>query len=462
MELGHLENGCNPADSDAANTKDRDQHGHKGGTQTPEGSGGNVHHAANEVGQGNVGHADHAAGNCLGRVCDVNGKQLRTKAPDQSTQRQTNHHAAAQTDPKGIQDPLMLPGTGILANEIHGSLVESVQSDVNKAFDIAGGSVAGHEDIAEGIDRRLDQYIGNREQGTLDTGGQADPQHFKKLGLVKTHFLQIQAAGIGAFHEGTDYQDRRDGLGNGGSQCHTGHIHVQNHYEEQIQNYVDNACKGQVNQRAFGITGCTENGGAVVVYHSKGDAAKIDLHINTGKRKNGIRRTHHPKEALGEENTYKGEEDTAKQCHRHGCMHSIVNGFLFTAAKTVGNGNTSTHRKTDKQVDNQIGDGTGSTYGSYGNTAAEPSHHHQIRSVEQKLQYTGKKDRDGIGNNAGQQRSFQHGTAMLTHDVSFFLLLFQGYYTAAPEKCKSESITEFGLKSEADLVSMPGRMLTTV
>ena len=44
-------------------------------------------------------------------------------------------------------------------------------------IDTAGGCVTGHENIAEGIDGRLDQHIGNGEHGALGTGRQADAQH---------------------------------------------------------------------------------------------------------------------------------------------------------------------------------------------------------------------------------------------------------------------------------------------
>ena len=79
--------------------------------------------------------------------------------------------------------------------------MEGVEGNVNEALDIAGGSVAGHEYIAEGIDGGLNQHVGNGEQGALNTGRKSDAYHLGKLRLVKAHFLKLQAAGIGALHQ---------------------------------------------------------------------------------------------------------------------------------------------------------------------------------------------------------------------------------------------------------------------
>ena len=86
MESGKLENGENPAGTDAHNAQYRDQHGDKGGTQPPEGTGGNIHQAADKIGQADIAQTDHTVADSFGRIRNVNGQQLRSHGPDQGAQ----------------------------------------------------------------------------------------------------------------------------------------------------------------------------------------------------------------------------------------------------------------------------------------------------------------------------------------------------------------------------------------
>ena len=66
-------------------------------------------------------------------------------------------------------------------------------------------------------------------------------------------------------------------------------------------------------------------------------------------------------------------------------MDRTMNHVILPAAQGMGHGNTGTHRQADKEVDNQIGDGSGSTNRSHRNAAAESANHDQVGSIEQQL-----------------------------------------------------------------------------
>ena len=89
-------------------------------------------------------------------------------------------------------------------------------------------------------------------------------------------------------------------------------------------------------------------------------------------------------------------------------MHGTVNFLRLVAAKAVCNGNTGAYRQTDEQIDNQIGNRTGGTDGGHIDTAAEASNDDQVCGIKQQLQQSCQHDRNGIGNQAGPQGSFQH------------------------------------------------------
>ena len=175
VELGNLENGVDPADTDAADTQHGNHHGDEGFSDAPECAGGYVHKTADPVGQTDDAEPEHAVADGFLGVGDVQGQQGRAEGVGQGTEYHTHHSGAAQADPQGTGYPLVLPGTGILTDEVDSCLMEGIQGNINEALNVAGGSIAGHKDIAKGVDRGLDQHIGNGEQRTLHTGRQTDP-----------------------------------------------------------------------------------------------------------------------------------------------------------------------------------------------------------------------------------------------------------------------------------------------
>ena len=119
---------------------------------------------------------------------------------------------------------------------------------------IGGGGAAGHAYVSEGVDGGLNQHIGNREQRTLNAGRQTQSENLRQLGTVELHFPNVEAAGIRPAHQGPDDQHRGNSLGDGGSQSHTGYVHIQLGDEENVQDHVHNARNGQVSQRPLGIS----------------------------------------------------------------------------------------------------------------------------------------------------------------------------------------------------------------
>jgi len=421
VELRNLENGVDPADTDAADTQHGNDHGNKGFSKTAKRARGNIHQATDEISQADETEPEHAVADSFRRVSDVQRQQGRSEEIAQGTHGQTHHSHTAETDPQGLGHPFVLPCTGILAHEVHGSLMEGIQRNVDKAFDVACGSVAGHEYIAKGIDGGLNQHIGNGKQGTLDTGGQADPQHLGKLQSVKPHFLQFQVAGIGTLHQGPYYQCGRNALRNGGSQSNTGHIHMQQCHKDNVQNHIDHTGKAQVDKGAFGITGGTQNGGAEVVHHGESNTGKVDLHVLGGQGQHRIRGAHPVQESAGEAHTYDGQDDAADQRRRQGSVNGVVHHGIFPAAQRVGDGNACANGKSYEEVDHQIGDGSGSSHSSNTDTAAEPSHDYQVGSVKEELEKTCQDNGNGVENNIGQQRPCEHTGVQTFQKNPFFM-----------------------------------------
>ena len=156
--------------------------------------------------------------------------------------------------------------------------------------------------------------------------------------------------------------------------------------KENVQDYVHNTGDGQVEKGAFGVPGGAQNGGAEIVNHAEGDAAEVDLHIHGGQGQHIVRGAHHAKEGFGEGNAYDGEEQAAEYGGGQGGVHRIAHHGVLPAAEAMGNAYARAHRQANKEVYQQVGDGSGGAYGGHTDAAAETAHHNQIGGVEQQLE----------------------------------------------------------------------------
>ena len=139
----HLEDGEDPDKADTAHAQHRDDHGHQGGSHAPQGAGGHIHQAAEEVHQADILHTDQAVLDSLGRIGNIDAKKLRAEGVHEAAQHQARHAYAGQAGPQDPLDPVILSGTHILTGEVHGSLVEGVHGGEDKALDITGGGIYG-------------------------------------------------------------------------------------------------------------------------------------------------------------------------------------------------------------------------------------------------------------------------------------------------------------------------------
>ena len=71
MELGNLENHIDPANPDAADTQNGNDHGDEGLAKAPQCTGGNIHQTTEEVGQANEAETEHTVANGFLGIGDV-------------------------------------------------------------------------------------------------------------------------------------------------------------------------------------------------------------------------------------------------------------------------------------------------------------------------------------------------------------------------------------------------------
>ena len=117
---------------------------------------------------------------------------------------QKDQHLAAEED---SVHPLRLAGTVVLTGERQVGLVEGIHGRVDKAFDIGGRRVAGHDGRSERIDGGLDQDIRDGEDAALQSGRKTDLQDRDQPSRDDPDLSQVQVNRTVLKHQTADRQD---------------------------------------------------------------------------------------------------------------------------------------------------------------------------------------------------------------------------------------------------------------
>src|SRR5699024_2953965 len=189
-------------------------------------------------------------------------EEICTVAQD-NTDNRNNH----QTLQQNLVNTLELFCAHVLAGKAQRSLIDRVHSVVYKALDGAGGGVSCHYQRTKGVDRGLNQHVGDAEDSTLQTCRQTDSQHCGQHFAVELQMVQIQVARSFGFNQAEQYQNGRDCLRNNGRQCNTGNTHMEYDNEYQVKYNVDDTGQCQEIQRPLGISDRTQNCGTKVIHH---------------------------------------------------------------------------------------------------------------------------------------------------------------------------------------------------
>ena len=298
-----------PENAEQTDTASCDDRWHNGIACAAHGAGKDLDRNENGIPQDD---ADHHLGTDADHL-RIGGEDPQQRLPEdefQNAQDAQHGHAQTHADPHTAANTVVLLGAEILSHKGGDRHAQRTGDLPSPRIGLAVGCPCGNGSLAKGIDRRLDQHIGDGEQRTLHTGRKTDPHHFGKLLLVNAHLSQIQMTHIPALNQSPDNQSSGNALGNGSCQGNTGYVHMEHRDKYYVQYYVDDTGKTQINQRTFGITGSPENGGAEVIDHGKSDACKIDLHVDGRQRQHGFRGAHPAQEGFRAGHTDDGQYDT--------------------------------------------------------------------------------------------------------------------------------------------------------
>ena len=274
--------GRQPDEPGGAGAHQRDQHGQNVVPHATQRTDDHIHDGVQTIEQGDPAEAHHTGCHHLG-AGGIDPQKLRAEIDGQNTQKLCGHNAGHNADHSDLLDASIVTGAVILAGKGHVGLIEGVDVGINELLNADGGRAAGHNDLTEGVDGGLHRHVGQREQHSLNSGGDAHLHDLLELDGVDLQLPEVQPQRTGLLHEAADHQCGRNALGDHGGQCHACHIHVEVDDKDQIQDHVDNAGCEQVIERSLGIAAGPQQSGAKVVEHGGGHAGEVDPQVERGQ-----------------------------------------------------------------------------------------------------------------------------------------------------------------------------------
>ena len=105
-------------------------------------------------------------------VVSVDRNRIRALAQEGNRKAVIIQGLFEDTDGKDLLDTLILVRAKVLTGKVHSRLMETVHQYIDKALNIGGRTVTGHQRIAvESVDRGLNDYIGYSKHGALNACG---------------------------------------------------------------------------------------------------------------------------------------------------------------------------------------------------------------------------------------------------------------------------------------------------
>ena len=180
-------------------------------------------------------------------------------------------------------------------------MIYGVHRGVCEAFKTGRSSVSCHNERTEGVYRRLNNNVGEREYRSLKSGRQTDVEHLLELITVNPHILRHKTDAILRLHHVNNDHHRREYLRDYGSIRDTRNSHMENDDKNKVEYYIYKTGDREKVQRALCVSYRAKNGRAEVVSHVSGSSDKV-YHKILCREREYILRASHPDKELTREN----------------------------------------------------------------------------------------------------------------------------------------------------------------
>ena len=171
--------------------------------------------------------------------------------------------------------------------------------------------------------------------------------------LVEPQLPHVQAAGVLPPQQVDKDQDGGHPLGDGAGDGHALGGHIAPDDEHQIQNDVEHAGHGQVDQRTLGVARGAEDAVAAVVDAHARQAQRVDAHIQHRAGEELLLGVQQPQHRLGKEQADQAHQQSGAQTEQQGGMGGALHALVIADAQPAGHGHVDARAHADEQPGKQ-------------------------------------------------------------------------------------------------------------
>ena len=247
----------------------------------------------------------------------------------------------------------------VLPDKARAGDVKRVHHGVDEVIHIARRGVALDDDGTERIDARLNEEVCDREDRVLQTCRHADRQRVDGLVLVEAQLLHIQSVDVLAACERENDESRGNTLGDHARKRHAVGRHAEADDEHEVEDNIQHACGGEVDERRFRVADGAQNAAAVVVERGGGHAEEVNAQVELGAVDEVLARVEKLKERTGKDKPEREHQKACDQAHEERRVDGLAHILFVARAEVRGDEHVGaaakTHQKAREQENERCG-----------------------------------------------------------------------------------------------------------
>ena len=301
----------------------------------------------------------------------------------------------AQADHHALLEPVVLPGTEVLAHKGGDGYAEGAGDHPIKAVHLAESGPGGHGDGAERVDAGLKHHVGDGVHIGLNARREPDAQDAFEFVGVETDGAEVYAVDRARLEKGDGHQHGAHHLGQYGGQPHTEDGHVQHHHKEQVQHDVGEACGDEKVEGTLGIADGAEDAGPHIVDERGHGPAEVDPQVGERVAHHVLRGTHHAKDRAGKGDAHACDDHARRQGQGDAGMDGLPQVFSLPGAVILGDDHCGPGGEAHKEVHQKVDEHRcGAAYRAQGGGTHKVPHddgvHRVVELLEKGAQQDGK------------------------------------------------------------------------
>lgn len=333
--------------------------------------------------------------------------QLRDRCVDDEADQLCCDQTAKDAEAGSFFCPIVFSGAQVLADKSSQRHGETGDRKKGEAFDPAVSAAACHCHFSKGIDVGLDKYIGNGNDGILQSGWQTVGDDLAQHEGIQTDLFQGYTVFIRTFAgQAVQAQQGTEKLGNNSSQCSGAYAEVKDAYKEQIQDDIYQRGKYQVIKRMAAVSHRLENPYKIIVQYKGEGSQKINAEIHHRAGEHFLRCFHQLQDQRCAEKACHRQNKTTENAESYGGMDAALQLLSLTCPIIPGNDYTCADGDPIEKAHQQKDQTAGGADCSQGIATEKIAHDQCICCVVKLLKQIAQKQRKRKGKHALPDRAF--------------------------------------------------------